>query len=121
MRGNVKEIMSLIRGIAGEDGGLDCGTIDDSLIRVDGIVGLLRVAIEEFGNKFDSMQSKGYVRLDRNSVECDKSTGKNVVLIVERVAVLKYGSMYKCSVWAKTRRGFLSETRNPDRNRLNER
>ena len=38
-RGNVKKkISSLLRGVAGENGGFDCGTIGDSLIRVDALL-----------------------------------------------------------------------------------
>ena len=47
--GNVKKILSLLRGVAAkENGGLECGTIGDSLIRVDALVGLL--AVKEVGN-----------------------------------------------------------------------
>ena len=51
-RGNIKKkILSLLRGVAGEDDSLDYSTIGDSLIRVDPLVGLL--AIEEVGDEFD--------------------------------------------------------------------
>ena len=47
--GNIKKILSLLRGVAAdENGSLECGTIGNSLIRVDALVGLL--AVEEVGN-----------------------------------------------------------------------
>jgi hypothetical protein len=50
-RGNVEEkkVLSLLKGITGEDSSLHCSTIGNSLIRVDALVGLL--AVEEVGHK----------------------------------------------------------------------
>ena len=41
--GNIQqqEILSLLGGVAGEDGGLDSGTVGNGLVGVDGLVGLL--------------------------------------------------------------------------------
>jgi hypothetical protein len=36
-----KKVLGLLGSITGEDGGLDCGTVGYSLIRVDGFVGFL--------------------------------------------------------------------------------
>ena len=43
----MKKILSFLRGVAGEYGGLDCDTIDDSLTRVDALVD------GKVGNKFE--------------------------------------------------------------------
>ena len=43
--------MSLFRGIAGQDGSLNCGAVGNSLIGVDALVGLL--AVEEIGDELD--------------------------------------------------------------------
>jgi NAD-specific glutamate dehydrogenase len=50
-RGNIEaeKVLSLLRGITGKDGSLDCGGIGDSLVRVDALVRLF--AVEEVGNK----------------------------------------------------------------------
>jgi hypothetical protein len=56
-RGNVEEkkVLSLLRGVTGEDSSLHCRTIGNSLIRGDALVGLL--AIEEVGHKFDDARN----------------------------------------------------------------
>ena len=48
-----EKVVSLIGGVAEEDGSLDGRTMGNSFIRADALVGLL--AIEEVGNKFDDM------------------------------------------------------------------
>ena len=57
--GNVKEeeVLSLFRGIAGQDGSLDGGAVGNSLIRVDALVGLL--AVEEIGDELDNAGNTG--------------------------------------------------------------
>jgi hypothetical protein len=49
--------LSLLRGLAGKDGSLDCGTIGNSLIRVDALVRLFD--LEEVGNEFDDTGDTG--------------------------------------------------------------
>jgi hypothetical protein len=49
--------LCLLGCIAGEDGGLDSGTISNSLVRVDALVGLL--AVEEVGHEFDDTGDTG--------------------------------------------------------------
>ena len=68
--------MSLLRGVAREDGGLNSSTIGNSLIMVDAIVGLL--AIEEVGNKFDNTRNM--------SGTTDQDDFKHVQLVNRRVA-----------------------------------
>ena len=58
-----KKILSLLRGVAGEYGDLVCDTIDDSLIRVYALVGLL--ADEKVGNKFDDTTRRIRVELTK--------------------------------------------------------
>ena len=62
-RGNIEKtkILSLLRGIALEDGGLDCDT-ENSLIRVgvDALVGLLTSTNEKVGKKIDDKR----IRMD---------------------------------------------------------
>jgi hypothetical protein len=55
-RDNVEEkVLSLLRGVTGEDSSLHCSTIGNSLIRGDALVGLL--AVEEVGHKFDDARN----------------------------------------------------------------
>jgi hypothetical protein len=51
--------LSLLRGVTGKDGSLDCGTIlGNSLVRVD--AHLVRLfAVEEVGNEFDDTGDTG--------------------------------------------------------------
>ena len=49
--------MGLLGGVTRENGGLDSGTVSDSLIGVDGLAGLL--AVEEVGNKLDDTGNTG--------------------------------------------------------------
>jgi hypothetical protein len=46
-----------LSGVTGKDGSLDCGTIGNSLVRVDALVRLF--AIEEVGNEFDDTGDMG--------------------------------------------------------------
>ena len=52
-RGNIKEnkVLSLLRGVARKNGGLNGSTIRNGLVGVDALVGLL--AVEEVRNKLD--------------------------------------------------------------------
>ena len=58
-RGDIEEevILGLLGGVTRENGGLDSGTVCDSLVGVDGLVGLL--AVEEVGDELDDTGDTG--------------------------------------------------------------
>ena len=50
-----KKVLRLLRGVAGENGSLDCGTTGERLIKVNALEELL--AFEEVRNKFDDTRN----------------------------------------------------------------
>ena len=58
-RGNIEkeQVLSLLGGVSGKNGGLDSGTVGDSLVGVDALVGLL--AVEEVGHELDDTGDTG--------------------------------------------------------------
>jgi len=81
-----EEVGGLVRGLSGEDGGLDGGTVRNGLVRVDGLVE--RAATEELGDERLDLRDTGGTTDEDNVVDlvlCDLGILQDLVDRGERV------------------------------------